>query len=255
MRHTLIILAAGLWLTAATAADRIRYEGSSTVGKIISHSQFVYRDSKFNVSTLTESAGGEQCVLNKTCDIGGVAREVKPQVTALGAVKTLLGRDALAVIVSTDNPVDNLTLEQVRDIFTGQISNWNAVGGPDQPIKAYIVKPNSATYGVFRKAVLGDEDYNGVDVIPFDAKMVSQVGNEVGAIGQISTAFLRGLKSVKAVTIDGQAPSSASDAYPITRPLYLVTPGEPAGAVKSYIEWLQGPKGQEIINRLFPGAS
>ncbi|RLA37144.1 MAG: hypothetical protein DRR03_02860 [Gammaproteobacteria bacterium] len=221
------------------------------MGKLISNSQYIYRESKFNVSTLTESTGGEQCILAKSCDIGGVAREVKPQVTVLGAVKTLIGRDALAVIVSSDNPVDNLTLEQVRDIFTGQVTNWNAVGGPDQPIKAYIVKPNSATYGVFRQAVLGDEDYNGVNVIPFDAKMVSQVGNENGAIGQISASFLGNLKSIKAVTIDGQAPSTVKGAYPITRPLYLVTPGEPAGAVKDYIDWLLGPEGQKTISRLF----
>jgi len=250
MRHLLILLTACLWLTGASAAERIPYTGSSTIGKIISSSQFTYRESKFNVSTLTESAGGEQCVLDQSCDIGGVAREV----TVLGAVKTLIGRDALAVIVSADNPVDNLTLEQVRDIFTGQVTNWSAVGGPDQPIKAYIVKPNSATYSVFRQAVLGDEDYNGVDVIPFDAKMVSQVGNEAGAIGQISATFLRGLKSVKAVTIDGQLPSAVAGSYPITRPLYLVTPGEPVGAVKAYIDWLQGPEGRKIIDRLFPGS-
>jgi phosphate transport system substrate-binding protein len=247
MRHALIILAAGLWLPTATAADRIAYEGSSTVGKIISQSQFTYRESKFNVSTLTESGGGEQCVLDGLCDLGGVAREVRPQVTDLGAVKTLVARDALAVIVSADNPVDDLTLEQVRDIFTGQVTNWKELGGPDLPVKAYIVKPNSATYGVFRRAVLGDEAYQGVEVVPFDAKMVSQVGNEVGAVGQISTAFLRGLKSVKAVSIDGRAPSSTADVYPITRPLYLLTPGEPAGAVKDYLDWLQGPEGRKIV--------
>jgi phosphate transport system substrate-binding protein len=81
--------------------------------------------------------------------------------------------------------------------------------------------------------------------------MVSQVGNENRAIGQISASFLGNLKSIKAVTIDGQAPSTAKGAYPITRPLYLVTQGEPAGAVKEYIDWLLGPEGQKTISRLF----
>lgn len=245
-------------LLCATAgsvmAGEIDYEGSSTVGKFIRDAAQVYQAATFNINTLSESLGGEHCVVRQLCALGGVAREINPMFLEQGLKATLIGQDAIAVIVNAENPIQQLTTAQLKHIFSGQIQNWTQIGGADAPMKVFVVKAASATHIVFREQILDGEEYQGVKVIIPDAKMVNQVAQDKGAIGQISFAFLKDQPAVKAIAIDGQAATVNNPDYPISRPLYLTTLGAPKGDVKAFIDWTLSPKGQEIVKQRFVAA-
>lgn len=233
-------------------AGELKYVGSSTVGKFIRDAQKVYKDSTFKLNTKPESGGGEKCPGAGTCDIGGVARDVKKEILAGGTVATTIGKDAIAAIVNPSNKVSALSLAQLSDIFTGKVTNWKEVGGSDMPINVFIVNKNSATNKVFKKVVLKGGDYKAKVVKP-DAKIVRLVSKQEGAIGQISFAFIIGNDAVKPIKPGGQDASVANPNYPITRPLNLVTKGQPTGEAKKFIDWALSPAGQKVVKQRFVG--
>ena len=237
--------------SSSVIAGTINYEGSSTVGKFITDASKVYTASTFNVNTVSESLGGEQCTIRDKCDMGGVARDVNPNFLDKGVVATLIGKDAIAAIVNADNPVTGLTKKQLKGIFTGKIKNWAEVGGDDLPIKALVVKKASATRKVFAKAILDGENYKDVKVITPDAKMVTTVSRDKGTIGQISLAFLIDKKGVKTLSVDGQKASVDNSNYPITRNLHIVTKGTPPGEIKAFLDWALSPEGQNVVKQRF----
>ncbi|MDM8562771.1 substrate-binding domain-containing protein [Candidatus Marithioploca araucensis] len=203
---------------------------------------------------MPESLGGEQCAARGKCDMGGVARDVNQRFLDKGVVATLIGKDAIAAIVNANNPVTDLSSEQLKGIFTGAIKNWSEVGGDDLPIKALVVKSSSATRNVFAKAILGGENYQeGIKVITPDAKMRYTVARDKGAIGQLSFAFIIGKKKIKALSVDGQEPTVNNPNYPITRNLHITTKGIPQGEVKAFLEWALSPEGQKVVKKRFVG--
>ncbi|ALG67426.1 PstS family phosphate ABC transporter substrate-binding protein [Beggiatoa leptomitoformis] len=245
----------GLLLTVplVTHAGVINYEGSSTIGKFLEDASKVYAISSFKINTIPESAGGEQCAVRNTCDLGGVARAVEQRFLDNGVVATLIAKDAIAALVNADNPVKSLTKAQLKGIFTGQIKNWSEVGGENLPIKPYVVKETSATYSVFAKSILDNSSYQSVEVVTPDGRMAPVVARERGAIGQISFSFLLDAKGVKPLEIDGQIATVENPNYPISRPLYFTTKGEAQGEVKAFLEWTLSDDGQKVIKQRFVG--
>lgn len=234
-------------------AGSIRYTGSSTVGKFITDAKEVYEACTFKIDTLPESSGGEKCAAQQRCDMGGVARDVKKKYLDQGVVATLIGKDALAAIVNADNPITELSSDQLRAIFTGKTTNWSELGGPDLPIEVHIVKKGSATRKVFRKVILQGAEYEGCTVTTPDAMVVTEVGKNRGAIGQISFAFIKGKKIVRPLIVDGQEPTVNNPNYPITRNLFITTHGTPQGEVKTFLDWALSPKGQQVVKQRFVG--
>lgn len=255
MRKILIVLAAAVLAPAMAYAGTISYVGSSTVGKFVTDASKVYANADFKLNTKPESSGGEQCAARKSCDMGGVARGVNGKFLDQGVVTTLVGKDAIAAVVNADNPVSGLSAEQLKGIFTGKIKNWSEVGGTDLAIKAFIVKKGSATRKVFRKVILGEADYAGTKVVTPDAKIVTSVARDKGAIGQISFAFLSGKKGVKPLDVDGQKATVENASYPITRPLNIVTNGAPSGDVAAFLDWALSPEGQKVVKQRFVGVN
>lgn len=254
MKKSFAAVVLAVALPVSSVAGTINYEGSSTVGKFISDASEVYSAAKFKINTASESSGGEKCAVRGACSIGGVARDVNPKFIEKGVHTTLIGKDAIAAIVNSSNPVSDLSSAQLKDIFTGKVTNWSQVGGPDLAISAYIVKKGSATRKVFRKVVMQGADYSGSKVMTPDAKIVTTVGREPGAIGQISFAFLKGVDGVKSVNVDGQKASVENANYPITRPLYLTTKGAPSGEAEKFIAWALSSEGQDVVKQRFVGA-
>jgi phosphate transport system substrate-binding protein len=256
MRSYVMITA---WLAASSvsvsvsAQTSLSYEGSSTIGKFISDASDVYSQARFTLNTIPESAGGEQCAARQRCDVGGVARKIAPAFLERGVVETLIAKDAIAALVHKDNPINELTKEQLRGIFSGNIKNWSEVGGNDAAIRVFVVKEASATRQVFADAILDGNDYGAAEVITPDARMLPTISRDVHAIGQLSFAFLDSNFEVKPLTIDGQMASVENSDYPISRPLYLATYGEPKGAVKDFLDWTLSPAGQTVIKKRFIG--
>jgi phosphate transport system substrate-binding protein len=204
------------------------------------------------MNVITESKGGEECILTGRCDIGGIAGYVKPELIQKGISATLIGKDAVAVIVNEENPVKGLTLEQVRQIFSGKIKNWKEVGGHDHAIEVLITGPNSAIHDIFKQAVLEGDDYKGKMVDPYPS-IVLLVSQNKWAIGQASFFFIDKSERVRPMTIDGHEPRFDNPGYPISRPLYLVTRATPTREAKDFIDWVVSEEGQRLVKKFFIG--
>jgi phosphate transport system substrate-binding protein len=166
--------------------------------------------------------------------------------------------DALAVIVNRANPVDNLTLEQLKGIFTGRITNWSQVGGPDQPIRLLVRNGRVSGVGrLFRQLVLRDDLYEFPKSAAFFASSGPLERNlekrpslkfGIGVTG-ISSAKKTELKVLK---IDGAAPDKeqiASGAYPLFRPLYMTLHKRPGKEARSFVDFVLSDEGQGIISQ------
>ncbi len=230
----------------------LRYVGSSTIGNFIEDARVDYGKSGFDINTEPESAGGEQAILEGRADLAGVANVPSSETLGKGVVSTLVGWDAIAVIVHDSNPVKNLTQSQLKGIFTGSITNWNEVGGPNLSIQPFIVSNESATRKVFRSVILGQSDYAGCEVVNPDVEILERVRNNPGAIGHISFSFLGNESQVKKISVNGQSLSLTNAAYPITRPLYLLWwPGR--REVSDFASWVLSTEGQRIVMKRFIG--
>lgn len=256
--RTLMSILAGLTLLAAplqaVSGENIRYEGSPAIGKFIEIAGQVYHKSSFMTNVKTKSKGGEECVFNGTCDIGGVANQLKPELTGKGVKATLIGKDAVAIIVNSDNPVASLSLAQLRDIFSGKIRNWKEVGGRDLAVDPLVTSPISATHDLVKKIVMGDVEFRARVMEP-DPTIVLYVSRDKGAIG-FTSAFIPNRKpeGVKEVRPNGEEVSAANPNYPLSRPLYLITKDPPGQNVRDFIEWTLSEEGQSYLKIYFQGA-
>ena len=228
----------------------VRYVGSSTIANFLREAEGAYGRVRFILDTEPESVGGELAIVQGRTDLAGVAGQPRKESLEGGIVASLLGRDAIAVVVHPSNPVDNLTRQQLKDIFTGGIANWQVLGGLDIPIRPYIVGPASATRKVFRSTVLGESDYSGCEVVRPDAEMPDRIGSDPGGIGQISLSFLGSNGATKVLGVDGHRPDSDAGDYPITRPLYLLWWSGRA-RIAEFIAWTNGAQARAILRTRF----
>lgn len=231
----------------------VRYVGSSTIANFIRDAESAYGRARFVLDTEPESAGGELAILEGRADLAGVAGSPKAESLKQGVTATLIGQDAITVVVNQKNPIQDLTRGQLRDIFTGKLTNWKALGGPDLKIHPFIVGPDSATRKVFRSVVLGEAEYAGCEVVRPDAQVLMKVEADPGGIGQLSFSFLGSCGHVKALAVDGQPPAPTNADYPITRPLYLLWwPGR--ARVADFVTWTRGAGAQAILLKRFAKA-
>jgi len=248
-----IYLCISICLSFQASAGNLTYTGSSTIGQFMQDAAEAYSGSTFTIDTDQESSGGEICSYREKCDIGGVARPVNERYLDRGVVATLIGYDAIATIVNSNNYVAELTSCHLSGVFSGAITNWSELGGSDRPIKVFTTAETSGTYKVFKNAVLRHKDYGKVKKMSPDIEIVKEVAANEGAIGHISIALIEDNKQVKTLPIDGEICSIKNQTYPITRPIYLLTNDEPKGEVKAFIDWVRSPAGQEVVKRRFIG--
>jgi phosphate transport system substrate-binding protein len=188
-----------------------------------------------------------------TVDVGAASREVKDSEKEEfpDLVVHTIARDGIAIVAHPDVPVGGLTTEQVRDIFAGEITNWNEVGGPDKPIVVVSREEGSGTRAAFEEMVMGKEGPPIVDTAilqPSNGAVRTTVSTTPDSIGYLSFGYLD--ESVKTLAVDGVEPTeanAASGAYPIVRPLNLLTKGEPSGVVKAWLDFILSDEGQAIV--------
>ncbi len=200
------------------------------------------------VSGLGSSAGIES-VSSGSSDIGSSSRELKDEELDLGLVDTPIAYDAIAVIVHRDNPVDGLTSDEIRSVFSGEVTNWSELGGPDLEIGVVNRDEASGTREAFSRIVLdGDRFDPAAAILPGTGQVRSVVANSVGAIGYISLGFVT--PEVKAVEVDGVAATRANvigDTYPVRRVLHFFTVGPPVGAAAEYVDYVLSSDVQEGV--------
>jgi phosphate transport system substrate-binding protein len=168
-----------------------------------------------------------------------VAKEMeKPFSPPSTLVFTEITRDTIVVIVHKDNPVASLTKEQVKDINTGKITNWKEVGGPDLPIKVITSSPGSGTRSAFQKLAMDGAEYvAGIAEIRTTKEELNEVAKDKGAIGAVSEAFFAA----------NQGKSRIVKTPEFSRPLGLITIGQPNADVQKLIEFFKTPEGQKSI--------
>ncbi|RMG76476.1 MAG: hypothetical protein D6714_21325 [Bacteroidetes bacterium] len=231
----------------------LRYVGSSTVGNFIRDADPFYEPLNFELNTEPESAGGERAILDGQADLAGVANIPCVEALSKGVVSSLIGWDAIGVLVHADLPVKNLTIEQLRDIFSGKITNWKTLGGPDLPVRPFITGIESATHKVFRSLVLGEAAYQNCTEVSPDVDILEKIRTTPGAIGQLSYSFMGDeVSGVRLVSVNGQELSLTNTNYPLTRPLYLLWwPGR--RDIAEFVEWVLSPEGQRLVMKRFIG--
>jgi phosphate transport system substrate-binding protein len=235
---------------ASEGPPTLVYAGSSTVANFMQEAEPVYGKARFVLRTEPESFGGERMIQTGEVDLAGMACEPSEETLLLGIHATFLASDALAVVVNVENPIANLTLGELKRIFTGKVRNWKELGGNDVEIVPLVVMPDSATHTVFRSIVLGAEHYHGCRVIIPDSAMNMNVEAEPGAIGAISHSFLCLGGSVRVVNVGGEPPLPSNLKYPIRRPLYLLwRPGDQA--IHDFIAWTTTRAAQVVIEKCF----
>ncbi len=212
------------------------------------------------------SGTGIAALINGTVDIANASRDMKPEEIAaaeangITPVEFVVALDAIAVVVHPSNPVDRLTFRQISDIYTGEITNWQEVGGDDRPIVLLSRESNSGTYVYFLENVvrMGDQESDllfspGTLLMPSSEGITSEVSQNPNTIGYDGLGYVTPEQKVVAVARDAEGPyvlpsmETVNDgSYPIARPLYMYTAEEPTGRIEMYLDWVRG-EGQAVV--------
>jgi phosphate transport system substrate-binding protein len=238
--------------------------GSNTFGEELAPALIAeYKKGHPDVIFDTEFKGtsyGIGALLAERCDIAAGSRPVSANETAMGEQRgirlnsAVIGAYSIAVIVNTGNPVANLTSDQVRDIFTGTVTNWKDVGGPDAAIQLYIRDPISGTYLGFRELAMDNKPYSlSVKTGKNYDDIARMVAKDPNGIGYTSVELPKDI-SIKAVSIGGISPSVEGvkrGTYPYHRLLWLYTDkAKESQAASDFIAFVQSAKGQQILEKM-----
>ena len=231
-----------------TASTQVIVSGSTTILPIAEQTAEAFQKANPGTRVLVSGLGssaGIEAVSAGTADIGTSSRDLKPEEGNLGLIDTPIAYDGIAVIVSPSNPVNNLSKDQLANIFSGKIKNWSEVGGADQPIDLVNRDESSGTRDAFTKLVMGKSTFDPrAAVLPGTGQVRDVVARASGAIGYISVGFVKPRftnVAVKALSVDGIAPTEANIAsgeYPVGRRLHFLTKGAPTGLTKKYIDYV-----------------
>lgn len=264
------LAAASVFCTGAVRAEdkakdknKIVIDGSTTVGPVAKAFAEYYMKQNPGVNiTVSESGSGNgaKSLVNGTCDVASMSRFMKEEEFKTAIEKGVtpvchtVAVDGIAVVVHPSNPVKGLTVAQVRDIYTGKVTNWNQVGGPNAKIVVISRDSSSGTYESFETLVMNKEKMAGsVEYVGSSGAIRQRVQSTQGAIGYVGIGFTD--RTVKTLEIDKIMPTKATVAsgrYPIARPLFLFTNGYPAmgSHLYNFINLYLSKKGQEMIEAI-----
>ena len=263
MKRIVLSALAALAFVAGAQAQKIVIKGSDTLGaKLIPQIAEAYKASHPGVTFEIAAEGsttGIAAIIDGTADIGMASRRAfDTEVSAASAngralKPTIVAYDGIAVIVNSSNSVSALTKKQIEGIFTGEITDWSAVGGKPGPISIYTRNTSSGTYSDFKKMAMSGNDYaSSSQKMAGNEQIASEVGKNPNGIGYVGLAYITA-SGVKAVSVNGVKPSIAtvqSHAYPLSRSTFYYTNGEPTGEAASFLAFTISPAGQKIVEEV-----
>jgi phosphate transport system substrate-binding protein len=259
-----IVLAVVFTLIAAQAnAERLVIKGSDTLGaklvpQLAEEFKAQHPDTTFDIAA-EGSTTGIAAIIDGTAQIGMSSRRAKPAEVATASAKgvnmkpTIVAYDGLGVIVNSSNPINNLTKKQVEQIFTGEVTDWSAVGGKGGKISIYTRNTSSGTYSDWKELAMKKRDYApGAQKMAGHEQIAAEVGKNANGIGYVGLAYMKA-GGIKNITIEGAAPTQVAvrnKSWPYARPTYYYTNGEPGGVAKEFISFTLSPGGQKIVDRV-----
>jgi phosphate transport system substrate-binding protein len=251
-----IIILGAFMVFNSGSAKTINVVGSTSVQPVAEKLAEAYMKENPNVKINVQGGGSSVGITSAqqgTAQIGTSSKKLKAN-ESKGLSEFTIGNDGICVVVNTKNNVNGLTKEQLRDIFSGKITNWNQVGGADAKINVITREDGSGTRSGFEDMVMKADNGSKVKIlktaiVQSSTEAVKQaVAQDPNAIGFISLANLD--SAVKTLQVDGVAPSeqTVSDGkYPLSRPFLFLTKGTPTGETKAFIDWVLSPAGQAIV--------
>lgn len=255
---------------AASNSNSIQIKGSDTMvnlGQAWAEKFMEERPDQFVAVTGGGSGTGFSSLISGTCDIAMASRNIKQKELEIAKQKGInpfeikVALDGLAVVVNPKNPVSRLTVEQLAGIFTGKISNWKEVGGEDKTIVILSREVNSGTHVYFKEHVLRRADPNSKEEFAPGALLLSssqaiadEVAGNPSAIGYYGMGYISPhqkpvtiAKDEKSEYVSPTIENVVNGKYPISRPLFLYTNGQPQGLVKEFVDFILSKEGQDIV--------
>lgn len=245
------------------SAGQIVIKGSDTLGaKLVPQLAEAFQaensGTSFNIAA-EGSSTAFAALLEKTADIGMSSRAAKSTEVSAAKAKGIdlkpitVAYDGMGIIVNEANPVKGLTRKQLEQIFTGDVTDWSAVGGAPGKISVYTRNTSSGTYADFKELAMSKRDYSGeAQKMAGNEQIASEVSKNAAGIGYVGLAYLK-TPGTRALEIDGQEPTPAnvqSKSYPLARPTFFYTAGDAEGETKTFIDFTLSPAGQKIAEQV-----
>jgi phosphate transport system substrate-binding protein len=261
-RNKLVIMTTALIFFAGISmawAGNIVIKGSTTVLPIAQKVAEAYMKENPDVSISISGGGsgnGIKAIIDGTTDIANSSRFIKDNEVQLAVTKGFypvpfaVAYDCIVPVVHPSNPVNDLTMDQLKAIYKGEIKNWDQVGGPSQPIVVISRDTSSGTYEVWEEKVLKKERvYPGALLQASNGAVAQAVSKNKNAVGYIGVGYIN--KDLKPVTVNGvvgSAETTLNGKFPISRALYMFTNKWPMGDIAKFINYVLHPeKGQKLV--------
>ncbi|MDD4294091.1 MAG: phosphate ABC transporter substrate-binding protein [Candidatus Omnitrophica bacterium] len=269
MKKILILLTIALMFAythSVSADDMLQIKGSDTLINLVQRLAERYMEKnggKYIAVTGGGSGTGIAALINGKCDIANASRLIKSkEIEQANSVnvdpkRVVVAVDGLSVIVSKDNPIDKLTMDELGKIFRGEVTNWQEFGGKNMPITLYGRQSNSGTFDFFREVVLKGDYSPKMNRMNGNAQIVEAIKQDASGIGYVGVGYVKNANGVTVMRVASRAgadyasPLSAQDVksgkYPIARPLNQYINGTPKGAAKDFILFELSEEGQRIV--------
>ena len=263
-----IALAASLLAPAALAlAAPVTVKGSDTMVILTQRwaEEYMHKNPEAQIQVTGGGSGtGISALINGTTDICMASRTMKAPEKgklrdryATTGVEIAVARDGLSIYVNASNPLDEITLDQLRDIFLGKVASWKELGGPDARIIVYSRESSSGTYVFFKDNVLEGKDFTPrAQTMPGTASVVNAVSKEKLGIGYGGAAFAKGIKILK-LKKDAASPAIMPDlstvrdgSYVLARPLFFYLRNKPSGDIAKFVDYVLSDEGQAVTTKV-----
>ncbi|HTJ79410.1 MAG TPA: phosphate ABC transporter substrate-binding protein [Rariglobus sp.] len=262
MKKSLLILTALLAVSVANA-QKLVIKGSDTLGaKLVPQLAEEFKAKNPGVSFEIAAEGsttGITAIIDGTAEIGMASRRAKATEISLAKSKgvdmkpIVVAYDGIALVVNANNPLTSLSKSQIEKIFTGEVTDWSAVGGSAGAISVYTRNTSSGTYAVFKELAMHKRDYApSSQKMAGNEQIVAEVAKNPNGIGYVGLAYID-VAGVKAVPVDGVLPSEASvknKTYGLARPTFYYVNGTPGGIAAKFIDYTLSAEGQDMVRKV-----
>ncbi|MFZ1517713.1 MAG: phosphate ABC transporter substrate-binding protein [Ignavibacteriaceae bacterium] len=240
--------------------NEIRIVGSDTMLELTSKLAEQYMKENPGISIIVEGGGtaeGIKALIKNQTDICTASRNLKPEETKLLAdyygslgLVFLIAKDALSIYVNPKNTVNDLSITQLKEIYSGKVNNWTVLNGKDTLIVPVVRNPNSGTYLYFMEHVLEGNEYTPNSVTePTTKEIVKFVEDNENAIGYGGMGYKGNVIHARINGVEPSENNVRNDTYPIIRYLHFFTTKTPSGTIKNFIDWVLSPSGQSVVRK------